>query len=628
MGKDASISDWHRQKRKKEQQKNKATRIAARDAKVKEEKTVREVQMEIRKLEKQYKNIETMPHNIKGKLDRLRKELKLVKEEEEKKPKQTHQQKHQQQQSSFQPLENPAVSVYYDPVMNPYGAPPPGQPRLYHRRGGGTTMNLSEAVVPGQEDVMPPPNEKAPREPPFPPRRQQESRELNKKPPFSTKSLPPPLPPPPPPSHSKQEHPPPPENPALPPDSDVADVSKQKTKPTKPKGKKIDLSRPPKLPPPSAAVVRLKKKRGLAADIWASTEELEYEEEAGIGNLEGVLEEKEKQNDQWWYQDQAGNIQGPFTTEQILQWCQAGFFPHMTLARPSPRASWKSLSQIKAFQSAFEEIHQAECHTMEPVMNSQRHPGEEVTVGSSIEDRIAALRQEREQEEEDSHAIDSSVEHRIAALRQKKLIEQMPNGNERASVEDRIATLRKTKLQEEGKAIESIGGVQGTSETVPPLPPPPPPPSKGDNFPSYPVEDAPAYPVGDAGPPLASYPAAESFSYPVEGSMQDIPYPVDDAYPAADSYPMDAVTDEYPATDAYPATSEDYAAASAYPTESEALESPRVQPPKKKYKADKDLVSLLPSHIQKSRSGRMTDHSNTSTLKTEKAPVLEKDDLD
>lgn len=42
-----------------------------------------------------------------------------------------------------EPARDPTRSIYYDPVLNPYGAPPPGQPYLEHRKRFRKGINLS-----------------------------------------------------------------------------------------------------------------------------------------------------------------------------------------------------------------------------------------------------------------------------------------------------------------------------------------------------------------------------------------------------------------------------------------------------------------------------------------------------
>eukprot|EP00956_Cyclotella_meneghiniana_P029559 scaffold71988_cov47-Cyclotella_meneghiniana.AAC.10 len=273
------------------------------------------------------------------KLERLRKELKIVKAESARRAEAAEQQRiaaEKAQLASMKTVEGiKAVneskystveryaSVYYDPIMNPYGVPPPGQPRLYFGVNSVTTMDLNQAVVPekyrdkvlekegggggsggnnqrkrrwddgprnngqngdvhdigvaitvnGQEmqqqQFAPPP----PPPPPsnaFPP----PSYAFPPPPPPPNAFLPPPhptqFPPPPPPpsnpsfnSQQNSSEPPPPPPPPVPPPP-----------PPQPKTKSI-----PSLPKPSASVIRAsrKTKSKLLADIWASAEEMDYD---------------------------------------------------------------------------------------------------------------------------------------------------------------------------------------------------------------------------------------------------------------------------------------------------------------------------------------------------------------
>merc|ERR1712183_58951 len=77
------------------------------------------------------------------------------------------QQQQKRQKRPLTKLGDPRKSVYYDERLNPYGAPPPGKPRLYHRRWGGVTLNPHEAVVPGEEHVPPPPPPPPPQPSPY-----------------------------------------------------------------------------------------------------------------------------------------------------------------------------------------------------------------------------------------------------------------------------------------------------------------------------------------------------------------------------------------------------------------------------------------------------------------------------
>ena len=299
MARSQNPIDVHRrQQRKKELQKNKTTRIQARDERVKQTKSVAEVKDAIQKLEKRKASLS---HPEKQKLDRLYKELKLTKQaQEEKKSTQPLQ---QQKQQPLTELDDPRKSVYWDEMLNPYGAPPPGKPRLYHRRGGGVTMDMTEAIVPGEEGEIvragvPPPQP--------PPRRdesqsyqqnrvsshheQQQQQKHNRVPPPPPRQAPPP-PPPPPPLPAKEE------------------------------ATKTSTTSVPSLPPPSKAVKRLaKKRRKLDADIWASTEEVEYHKKHDQMDLEGTTNAEVL----WWYRDSSNQVQGPFSSLQMQSWYQAG----------------------------------------------------------------------------------------------------------------------------------------------------------------------------------------------------------------------------------------------------------------------------------------------------------------
>jgi WW domain binding protein 11 len=82
MGKSQNPVEAHRRKQHlKEIKKNKEKRIHERDDKVKKLKSVVEVQREIKELEKRHKH-QLGQHDVKSKLDRLKKELKLVQESE------------------------------------------------------------------------------------------------------------------------------------------------------------------------------------------------------------------------------------------------------------------------------------------------------------------------------------------------------------------------------------------------------------------------------------------------------------------------------------------------------------------------------------------------------------------
>ena len=347
MGKSQNPVESHRRKqRQKEIKKNKEKRITERDERVKQSKTVAEVTKEIKDYEKRHKH-QLDQHDIKSKLDRLKKELKLVQEQDELRQKQQallpakNQYAHQNDTNrNFVQLERPEMSVYYDPQYNPYGAPPPGKPMLFHRYGGGVTMDIRQAIVPGEQlptsavqyqhhqqqqhqggsgPPPPPPPRHNNQRPPFQGQHQQQQRHPQHQQHQQRQQAPPP---PPPPLPKNQPAPPPPPPP-----------------PKEEPPKKITKDDIPNLPPPSEAVRRSQKTRrkankgnnDLAADIWASTEEVTYEKtvhQVDLNNATATLDEPEQE--EWRYLDASGNIQGPFSTEHMASWQALGYFPPST----------------------------------------------------------------------------------------------------------------------------------------------------------------------------------------------------------------------------------------------------------------------------------------------------------
>ena len=84
MGKSSNPLDVHRrQQRKKEIQKNKTKRISQRDAKVAETGSAESIEKEIQKLESKVENKYALDFKEKRKLDRLKKELKIVEKAKE-----------------------------------------------------------------------------------------------------------------------------------------------------------------------------------------------------------------------------------------------------------------------------------------------------------------------------------------------------------------------------------------------------------------------------------------------------------------------------------------------------------------------------------------------------------------
>ena len=64
----------------------------------------------------------------------------------------------------------------------------------------------------------------------------------------------------------------------------------------------------------------------MKADIWASNEEVEYERHVHQVDLEEGV--KLENPNKWFYRDLHGVVQGPFATEQMVQWQQKGVSFH------------------------------------------------------------------------------------------------------------------------------------------------------------------------------------------------------------------------------------------------------------------------------------------------------------
>ena len=112
---------------------------------------------------------------------------------------------------------------------------------------------------------------------------------------------------------------------------------------------------------------------------------------------------------------------------------------------------------------------------------------------------------------------------------------------------------------------------------------------QNDEMPSYPVHMAAAQDDTAAQePPPAYYPLPED----MEGDEAVAPYPSDMEYPVDDAYPVDDGDESaYPVVAPYP--NED----DAYP-----LNDSTPEPPKKVYKADKEVVGLVPTNLQRRRA--------------------------
>ena len=783
MGKKSSSNpiDIHRrQERKRELKKNKAARIKARDEKVAQTRSIAEVKKEIASLEhkKSAKN-GYLDSTETRTLERLNKELKIVKQALELKKKQEEEELRLLKESSSEievkyehtkegveeknkkRFEKTAkLSIYYDAVLNPFGAPPPGKPMLYHKRGGGVTMNLNEALLPdalkdkdneddhsnqkGDEETEtkalkqgqpqqndkvnndtsplpsmlppPPPPSHASMPPPPPP----PPPPLHP-PPHGAPPFPPPLPPPPPPPHHQHLPPPlPPGHPPLTHSILPPPLASHLPPPPPPPPPLPPPSLPPPLPPPSESVKRAlrkpknnnnnnnsKKKNLLMADIWASQEEVQYEEyQSGI-SLEGesdvpvpdaaapVYYHSHKKNraqkakeaqaldpcstssegytdyrhipknnapptvssstststststsktttitinpNEWYYKDNSEqqNIQGPFTSQQMMEWTQAGFFPPETPIRNGTHGLFSALQHIDFTATTM---------SCEPPSQPQPQPQPEKTEAlDEVQARIAVLKQQQQSENVEigpaplpAAPSSNTVQDRIAALRQQHQNINAPpplppppaptaplvSTN---SVQDRINTLRQQRIKEEEEEQQqqlmnqnqNENGVaariaslkqQQTDPNINHTP------SNNDTDVAYPTLEA--YPIEDNDESEAAYPAVGDYpavgAYPIDDADGDYPavgaYPVDDDdgaadYPAVGAYPIDDDNDaggDYPAVGAYPIDD-------AYPAHYNHIPVPSPipvpEPPKKKvFQGDKTVLKgLIPSNLQQRR---------------------------
>ena len=160
------MQEHHKKARQKELQRNKQKRTKERNERAIQTKTVKDVKEEIQKLErdiKRHHHGQQQKSTAEHKLARLRKELKLIQEAEAAARAKADADaeafrlanRYRQPKQLIPELDDPRKSVYYDKILNPFGAPPPGKPRLYHSRYGGVTQNIQEASVPGE---VPPPS--------------------------------------------------------------------------------------------------------------------------------------------------------------------------------------------------------------------------------------------------------------------------------------------------------------------------------------------------------------------------------------------------------------------------------------------------------------------------------------
>jgi len=587
MGKDNTTSNpaerYHKEQRKKALKKNKIQRIKQRDERVAATETSSTIRSEIdaleRKREKRQGYLDTADIR---KLERLQKELKIVLKAEEDRQKLQKEDderlsSEQQQQHSYYG-DDPTTSYYYHPTLNPYGAPPPGRPMMWHCKFGGTTMDIRMAGFPCDPKQ---PSELGSTIPPPTVATKLECRTVPQQPPPTAPPLPPPsiphpresnkvIPPPPPPLPKGK----PPQQPTHSKDAPQPRVKDSiSDTPSIPEPVKPRLNGLPQLPEPSLAVRRGKKSRSLQADIWATTDELVYEGQQQLTTTTTTEEEepirrtnqetthqqqKRKRSNKdydindpccpagenysdyrgdvvpnnsnklvnrWYYKDStSGTVQGPFTSEQMIQWKDAGFFPLHTPMRNGETGTFRALS----------------CMDLTAPLSSQNDLLELSNGPEGVEARLAALRGEmttvQPQEEMNTFAtVDNDIQ------------------KEEIHAEEEQTLLQKASPNNDGEEEES-----------------------------------------------AYYYPVDTNELLQQEEVNDAEYPTDLSYPVDLSYPI------------YEEDSASYVAANreipVYPVHHLIIAPENLnttsEPIKKKvvpYKGDKDVVAFMPSHLQVKR---------------------------
>lgn len=368
------------------------------------------------------------------------------------------------------------------------------------------------------------------------------------------------------------------------------------------------------------------KKRKLAADIWASNEEVEYELRHNNLDLEEGVDKSKNHNNstkqksttnEYFYIDSFHALQGPFMAHQMQQWHESGYFPPQTQVRynDGPFQSIATVHfgdeyrvEMDSPQSRIEQLRRAH-HRMtdrdkDQVLTPIHAPGQEVDgqeaaaenvdhedyqFDDDIQARINALRQEHTETSEtmhnelkngdiqdfakDSDKLCDETKDRQVELQQKQHADTQPRkgqvetfdlekGNH-LSYSPELGFADVKEFRE--SAVYQVGGF---------IEPPTYPLEGLAEPPAYPVEDfqeLPAYPFEDCQEP-AAYPVdnfQESLDYPVEGFQEPPQYQVED--------------DEAPDVD--------ISQAALHPSTSLS----------KVGSVDNEIIGLVPSHLQKKR---------------------------
>lgn len=262
--------------------------------------------------------------------------------------------------------------------------------------------------------------------------------------------------------------------------------------------------------------------------------------------------------DQWYYKDSScGATQGPFTTEMMMQWTSAGYFPPNTPIRNGETGMFVPLCTID----------------LSAVFPNNDNTSYDATVESKqllhddegVEARLAALREERQQHLVLSRAMDE--DHHM--------------GTSDSAVAGALSSSNATNPETLDNDIQQHHSRKEE-------------PNDDEVAFGYPI-------VTDINNPEVE---SEDVEYPT-----DLYYPVDLSYPTYDDDDEKAYGQQPHENDvpAYPLNLE-------YTTHN--MESSNVVPPqqpKAQYRGDKDVLAFMPSHVQVKRSRPPTEGKGKKT---------------
>ena len=668
------VEEYRRNQRKKELKKNKLNRQKQRNDTLIKTKTLSEIQQEIRKLEGRKSNSlgeNNLDSVATRQLERLKKDYKVLLEHHQSKP---VQQQAKQIKKTSSELEYPQMSIYYDERLNPFGAAPPGQRLLYHCFNGGTTQDYELALNFGREMGWVPPL-------PTPEKVEEiEEDEQNIEEPPATYPQ----------SSPAAKNPSPPPQKASIPESKANEQVHESSDPPPPSEAVLRLARQLKGKNINKKMLAVDiwgstaeeavcygdndeeemeqrkeqqeylQKQQNAAKRFSAKKDRKNDERidnildptaAGYTEYRSISESDKPQPrlqqqqreqrkkgkemqpliDEWYYKDNAsGAVQGPFTTNQMIAWSQAGYFPGNTPLTNGNSAVFKPISNFN-LHNCWEKIQE----------NMQQ---EADSLG--IQERIAALKKIKA---EDNNVYDDEndggVQDRIAALKGKSATKDTESSKIRTQentadmesdshptpyhtlddqgIQDRVATLKQIKVENSNNCEDDDGGVQdriavlkgemeskqSKSEMESPYPP------NDDDFSPYPPIESNTYEP-------ASYPIMETEAtpYPSLGEEDNAENQYSKAYDHADlaygAYPTatEDGLEMYPGVDDVVAP---YPGLDEIKGDQSVVKNETIAKPLKKFAGDRALVGFVPSHVRKNKK-RIHEKSKPLTVKRPK----------